>query len=119
MSLSQQDVQSIYGLINAASDKDPDKLIYRTLHLPKNAPEAVYNIEAPNIIMDTLPEGIQRALKSLINVHKKALISTTSINSGMMNMLTTNRQRIEVNNPLARKSFADKLLKRGPEPDQQ
>jgi len=106
-------------LINAASDKDPDKLIYRTLHLPKNAPQAIYDIEAPNIIMATLPEGIQKALKELINVHKKALISTTSINSGMMNMLTTNRQRIEVNNPLARKSFADRILKRSPEQQQE
>jgi hypothetical protein len=108
--LSSQDVQSIYGLLNAASGKDATKLLYRTLNLPKHAAEAVYNIEAISTLLDTLPEGLKKTITELMNVHQKALMATTSVNAKTMEMLTINRQRIEVNNPAARKNFVQKLI---------
>lgn len=112
-SLGAQDVQSIYGLLVSASNKDPNKLKYRLLHLPKHAPKAIHDIESVNLIKSTLPKGLQETLSEVMDMYDKSLISTTSINSGTMNMLTTNRQRIEVSDPRARRNFLQKMGGRG------
>jgi hypothetical protein len=106
------DIQSIYGLLNIASGKDPTKLMYRTLNLPKNSAINIFIIEGVDLIKSTLPEGCRDAIDDIKDAFDKSLISTTSINGKTLDMLTTNRQKVEVNNPNVRRGFMQSLGKR-------
>lgn len=104
---------SVYGFLNAASDKDAKKLFYRTLNLPKHGVVAVYEIEAVEMIKGTLPESLQKGLERVKDMMQKSLISTTSINGKTLDALTINRQRIEMTDPRARRGFAQNIFNKG------
>lgn len=97
---------SVYGFLNSASDKDPKKLFYRTLNLPKHGVVAVFEIESVEMIKDTLPPELQGGLSRVKDMMQKALIATTSINGKTLDALTINRQRIEMSDPRARRGFS-------------
>jgi hypothetical protein len=109
---------SIYGLLNVASGKDPAKLMYRTLNLPKNCSIHIFEIEGIELIKDTLPKGCQDILDDVKDAFDKALIATTSIGGKTLDSLTTNRQKIEVNNPNVRRSFLGNALGQRPPPQE-
>lgn len=108
---------SIYGFLNSASGRDEKKLFYRALNLPKHGVVAVFEIEAVEMIKDTLPAGLQKGLEKVKDMMQKALIATTSINGKTIDSLTINRQRIEMSDPRARRGFMQNIV-RGGQPEQ-
>src|SRR3990167_9883573 len=90
-------------MINEASNKDPEKLHYRLLNLPKNGIKVVQTIEQLNIIKETLPPELKELCKEMMGTLQKTLIATTSIKGWGLAQLTTSKSRIEINDPRARR----------------
>lgn len=107
---SSQDLHSIYGLVNTGSGKDEGKLLYRTLIGPKGLPKAVTELETLEYLIDCVPTDLQDIILGAKRICDKALISTTSINGRMMDMLLTTKQRIEVSDPRAKRGIVGKLM---------
>jgi len=104
-------MQTIYGMISDASEKKADRLFYRTLFGTKQLPLAVIDIEYLRFITPTLPKLLQEISVDLQDIFLKSLTATTSISGQMMNVLTTNRSRIEVSNPATRKNMLHNLVR--------
>ena len=104
-------MQTIYGMISDASERKSDRLFYRTLFGTKMLPYVVIDIEYLKFITPTLPTILQELSTDLQDIFIKSLTSTTSINGQMMNVLTTNRSRIEVSNPATRKNMLNNLVR--------
>lgn len=104
-------MQTIYGMISDASEKKSDRLFYRTLFGTKQLPMSVIDIEYLKFITPTLPKALQEISIDLQDIFIKSLTSTTSIRGQMLNVLTTNRSRIEVANPATRKNMMNNLLR--------
>ncbi len=104
-------MQTIYGMISDASERKSDRLFYRTLFGTKQLPLTVIDIEFLKFVTPTLPKLLQGISEDLQDIFIKSLTSTTSINGQMLNVLTTNRSRIEVTNPATRKNMLNNLVR--------
>lgn len=113
MSDPNGEIRSVLGLITSASGKDRDRLLYRTLVLPKHGAEVVQKIEQITAVEETLPENMRDVAREAKEMLLRALISTVSVKGHMLSMLTTSRQEIKVNDPRVRKSIAGGLLRQG------
>ena len=102
---------SVFGMLNEASDKDPEKLHYRLLNLPRNGIKVVQAIEQINIIKETLPEELKELCGEMMSSLHKTLIATTSIKGWGMSQLTTNKSRIEINDPRARRQAMGNIFR--------
>ena len=101
---------SVFGMINEASNKDPEKLHYRLLNLPKNGIKVVQTIEQINIIKETLPDELKPLCKEMMGTLEKTLIATTSLKGWGLSQLTTNKSRIEINDPRARRQVMGQVF---------
>jgi len=107
------EVRSVLGLITAASGKNRDRLLYRTLVGPKHLAEVVQKVEQITAVKETLPESMQDVAEEAKEIQIKALISTTSVKGHMLTMLTTQRSEIKVNDPRVKRQIAGGLLRGG------
>lgn len=99
MSLHPAGTSGIFGLISDASNKDPINLKYRTLFLPKHGAVVVQAVEMIQYLKPALPENLRDIAEDVYLMNEKAMISTTSIKGKMLEMLTTNKQHITMNDP--------------------
>lgn len=106
-----EQMQTIYGMISDASERKSDRLFYRTLFGTKQLPLTVIDIEYLRFITPTLPPILKELSNDLQDIFLKSLTATTSVNGQMMNVLTTNRSRIEVSNPATRKNMLNNLVR--------
>lgn len=106
------EVRSILSLITSSSGKNKDRLLYRTLVGPKHLPEVVQKIEQITAVKETLPESMQDVADEAKEILERALISTTSIKGNMLQMLTTQKSVITVNDPRVKRQIAGGLLNR-------
>ena len=106
-----EQMQTIYGMISEASERKADRLFYRTLFGTKQLPLAVIDIEYLKFITPTLPPPLRELSTDLTDIFVKSLTSTTSIKGQMMNVLTTNKSKIEVSNPATRKNMLNNLVR--------
>ena len=111
MSADSNEIRSVLSLITTASERRPDRLLYRTLIGPKHLAEVVQKVEQITAVKETLPENMKDVAEEAKEILMKALISTTSIKGNMLQMLTTNKSEIRVNDPRVRRSVLGGLLK--------
>lgn len=71
--------------------RDNDDFLYRTLFGNKSLPHVVYQLEHFTILFDIVNDVRRRTLEKFHKVHRNTLISTTSIDGRMLNVLTETR----------------------------
>lgn len=113
MSDPSGEIRSVLGLITAASGRNPDRLLYRTLVGPKHLAEVVQKVEQITAVKETLPENMQDVAEEAKEILLRGLISTTSVKGHMLTMLTTNKSEIKVNDPRVRRQVMGGLLRGG------
>ena len=101
---------SVFALINSASNKKPRKLMLRILNLPRQAPKVVEAIEQIPLLKNTLPTELHEMCEDILESLENPLIASTSIKGWGLSQLTTNKTRIDVNNPQARKQAMGHLF---------
>ena len=101
---------SVFALINSASNKKPRKLMLRVLNLPRQAPKVVEAIEQIPLLKNTLPKDLHEMCDDILESLENPLIASTSIKGWGLSQLTTNKTRIDVNNPQARKQAMGQLF---------
>lgn len=85
--------------------KTVDETLYRTLHGNKALPNIVYDIEQIKILYAISTPQRKQTLETVYRIDKLALISTSSINAKLLELLTQTNIKYEINNKEAKKNF--------------
>jgi len=105
-------IRSVFSLLSVADEKKPERSFYRTLTGPAILPEVVQQIEMLNLIIKSSGDDDNEVAKDTLEVLKNALTSLTSIKGQQMNMLTTQKSQINVNDNRVRRGFMNSLAPR-------
>lgn len=106
--------RSVLALVTNSSGEPKEKntrerLLFRTLAGPANLPEVIYKLEELNAIKHTLPEQMQDVADNIYERQIRALVATTSVKGGMLQMLTTQKTEFKVNNPALRRTIIPRM----------
>jgi hypothetical protein len=85
--------------------REHDDFLYRTLFGNKALPHVVYQLEHFTILFDVVNDVRRRTLEKFHKLHRNTLISTTSIEGRMLNVLTETRIKHTTEAKVAKKSF--------------
>ncbi|MBM3910327.1 MAG: hypothetical protein FJ356_01605 [Thaumarchaeota archaeon] len=87
-----------------------DDFLYRTLLGNKLLPHVVYQLEHFTILYDVVNDVRRRTLEKFSRIHRNTLISTTSIDGKMLQILTESRIRHMTEVRAAKKNFGGGLF---------
>jgi hypothetical protein len=113
VSAAQGSINSIFGFINSASGKDPNKLKYRSMLLPKHCAKVIRIKEKLNLLKKGLSLDEQDIITDLDDMFDKSLISTTSIKGYTTQTLTTNKSEVRISDPRIKKQIMGGLMRTG------
>lgn len=105
-------IRSVFSLISVADEKKPERSFYRTLTGPQILPEVVQKIEMLNLIVKSSGGDDNEVAKETLEILKNSLTALTSIKGQQMNMLTTQKSQINVNDNRVRRGFMNSVLPR-------
>src|SRR3990167_4053674 len=106
-------IRSVFSLISTADEKKADRTFYRTLVGPKNLPQVVQQIELLDLIIksgdDDDDNEVAKETKEML---MKSLTALTSIKGIQMNMITTQKSQINVNDNRVKRGFMNSVIPR-------
>ena len=83
--------------------RDHDDFLHRTLFGNKMLPHVVYQLEHFTILFDVVNDVRRKTLEKFHKLHRNTLISTTSIDGRMLNVLTETRIKHTTESKMAKK----------------
>jgi len=114
-------VHSVLKLITQSSGtgkKGDERILLRTLNLPQKGPEVIQKIEMLDCVRETLPASMYDVVDEIKENLLLSIISTSSLRSGFLTLLTTQKSEFKINNPQMRKNVVQNLIRGGGQHDE-